>query len=800
MASVTIFQISPQNIQEITQLQSSITIESLTQSGGIVKIGSIAQTVPFNASWNNITEKPEYLNYIADLSSSAQVQIDSKANDADVTSALALKADKTYVDAQDALKADTSYVNTQLGLKANSSDVTTFLATKANTTYVDTQDANLQSQITSAASSISAKANTTYVDIADTNLQSQINTINTAVSNKANISYVDSQVSTLQTQINTANTNISAKANTSYVDSQDALKENTANKATTMTGNTTSNTLFLTAKAIYDWAVGLFAPISSPALTGTPTAPTATVGTNTTQIATTAYVMNAVVGGIDLSSYATLAYVNAGLAVKANSTSPTLSDATLSGTTTTISSTNTNILGTVALPATTSIGTVSSTELSYVDGVTSSIQTQLNTKAATTYVDSQDALKANIASPTFTGTVTLPSTTSIGNVSATEIGYVDGVTSSIQTQLDSKVNKSGDTMTGALLINGETSNKALEFKRSGFTGSAHFRLVGNSGTEALGTFVNGNEIARATYDGKVGIGIDTPTTQLHVHGDVPSIFSTTTLSGADTGGYLYFGGNDGVTPTRTYAAIKGVKENSTSGNYASYLSFLTRANGGTMTEQVRISSSGNVNINNGVLSTYSGRVGIGTATPAYDVHSIGQFWRVENTDTTNALGWFVIRNTSTSAGVGLLNLSKMITTTDTTGYFLTCTNGLGSTQMRVMGNGNLQNLNNSYGAVSDIKLKENIEDTTPKLEQLNKVKIKNYNLIGDDLKQIGVVAQELEEVFPGMVEEIPDYDAEGNNLGTTTKAVKYSVFVPILIKSVQELSAKVKELEEKLGG
>lgn len=46
--------------------------------------------------------------------------------------------------------------------------------------------------------------------------------------------------------------------------------------------------------------------------------------------------------------------------------------------------------------------------------------------------------KAPLASPTFTGTVTLPSDTSIGNVSSTEISYVDGVTSSIQSQLDSK--------------------------------------------------------------------------------------------------------------------------------------------------------------------------------------------------------------------------------------------------------------------------------------------------------------------------------------------------------------------------
>lgn len=46
---------------------------------------------------------------------------------------------------------------------------------------------------------------------------------------------------------------------------------------------------------------------------------------------------------------------------------------------------------------------------------------------------------ATLASPTFTGSVSLPSSTTIGNVSETEISYLDGVTSSIQTQINSKV-------------------------------------------------------------------------------------------------------------------------------------------------------------------------------------------------------------------------------------------------------------------------------------------------------------------------------------------------------------------------
>jgi hypothetical protein len=81
--------------------------------------------------------------------------------------------------------------------------------------------------------------------------------------------------------------------------------------------------------------------------------------------------------------------------------------------------------GTVVLPSTTSIGDITSTELGYIDGVTSAIQTQIDAKAPS-------------ANPAFTGTVNLPSTTSIGDVSATELGYIDGVTSAIQTQLNNK--------------------------------------------------------------------------------------------------------------------------------------------------------------------------------------------------------------------------------------------------------------------------------------------------------------------------------------------------------------------------
>jgi hypothetical protein len=116
-------------------------------------------------------------------------------------------------------------------------------------------------------------------------------------------------------------------------------------------------------------------------------------------------------------------------------------------------------------------------------------------------------------------------------------------------------------------------------------------------------------------------------------------------------------------------------------------------------------------------------------------------------------------------------------------------------------NGNVTNLNNSYGQISDIKLKENITDSTPKLEKLMQVRIVNYNLKSDlgyeSNKQIGVIAQELEQIFPSLIDENTDKDKDNNDLGTTTKSVKMSVFVPILIKAIQELTARVQYLENK---
>ena len=133
-------------------------------------------------------------------------------------------------------------------------------------------------------------------------------------------------------------------------------------------------------------------------------------------------------------------------------------------------------------------------------------------------------------------------------------------------------------------------------------------------------------------------------------------------------------------------------------------------------------------------------------------------------------------------------------------YIATYTNTTGSLVKKfcVAGDGDVTNANNSYGAISDERLKENIVDATDKLNDLKQIKIRNFNFKGNDTKQIGVVAQELETIFPALITEREDRDADGNELGTTTKEVKYSVLLPIAIKAIQEQQALIETLQTKV--
>jgi len=115
---------------------------------------------------------------------------------------------------------------------------------------------------------------------------------------------------------------------------------------------------------------------------------------------------------------------------------------------------------------------------------------------------------------------------------------------------------------------------------------------------------------------------------------------------------------------------------------------------------------------------------------------------------------------------------------------------------RVWTNGDVENTNNSYGAISDIKLKENIVDASSQWDDLKALQVRNYNFKeGQTHTQLGVIAQEVELVSPGLVTESPDTDDEGNDLGTTTKSVNYSVLYMKAVKALQEAMERIETLE-----
>ena len=228
---------------------------------------------------------------------------------------------------------------------------------------------------------------------------------------------------------------------------------------------------------------------------------------------------------------------------------------------------------------------------------------------------------------------------------------------------------------------------------------------------------------------------------------------TSRPSGSGTAiGYLRFTTESNTSNNYNYASIVAMSDGASSSNsdIKGRLEFHTTANGtGSPTERMRITSNGETR-----------------------VFSSGNGIRSHNSSAA-----------STSANLFL-------------GYHSASSTSNGTNSFRVYTNGNVVNTNNSYGAISDAKLKENIVDASSQWDDIKDLRVRNYNFIeGQTHTQIGVVAQEVETVSPGLVTESPDLDEEGNDLGTVTKSVNYSVLYMKAVKALQEAMTRIETLE-----
>jgi len=234
--------------------------------------------------------------------------------------------------------------------------------------------------------------------------------------------------------------------------------------------------------------------------------------------------------------------------------------------------------------------------------------------------------------------------------------------------------------------------------------------------------------------------------------------------------------------------------NDTAGN----MTFATTADGArTATERMRIDSNG--------------RVGIGTNSP-------GVFQLLVDSDNSNNGVAKFEHSNATPEGIRVVFSGAA--PDNTSANFLECQDS-SATRLQIQATGNVQNHDNSYGQISDERIKQNITDANSQWDDIKALKVKNFERKDDVAAygegksvQIGLIAQECETVSPGLIDEqdpsagdikvaseFGELNEDGTIKSTTgekVKAIKYSVLYMKAIKALQEAMAKIETLETKV--
>ena len=383
-------------------------------------------------------------------------------------------------------------------------------------------------------------------------------------------------------------------------------------------------------------------------------------------------------------------------------------------------------------------------------------------------------------------------------------------------------------------------------------------LVRQRNNRAMVFYTNNAERMRITQGGNVGIGTSSPDDLLHISsGTSPTIrIEDTSTGGAvnDIMGAIEFEGNDSSTNAsgiraKIEAEVRGV------GGQTDLVIYAAKESVATAYEAIRIGSTSlkfNTDNSERLRIDSSGRVGIGTTSPSRQLalynSSAPVFQLVNNTTGTTANDGtllyltssdFVIENQeagniriqnngsermriqsdgttligTTSTTINSSNFGTRIGGSSTSnGIIATSRNvGTGSTvvhffgqsgEFLVRGDGDCENTNNRYTGISDIKLKENVVDASSQWDDIKALQVRHYNFKEETgystHTQIGLVAQEVETVCPGLVGETNDTDDELNETGTVTKSVAYSVLYMKAVKALQEAMDRIETLEAKV--
>jgi len=276
-------------------------------------------------------------------------------------------------------------------------------------------------------------------------------------------------------------------------------------------------------------------------------------------------------------------------------------------------------------------------------------------------------------------------------------------------------------------------------------------------------------------------------------------------------GELKFATNDtsytATSGTDEVAKISAISEHGSGDRYglAFYTGIFSESTPG---ERLRITNTGSVGINTTSISPAKIKV----------VADIGPD------------GAFVFQQNRTSSASYDMSLYKNNTTQDDNiSRYLTCQDNTAG-RLIIYGDGDVKNHDNSYGSLSDERIKQDIRDSNSQWNDIKNIRVRNFKK-KDDVRQygenaweqIGVIAQELETVSPKLIkhsdptssdilsdssfgtlyqegDEIP----EGKNVGDVkeihqqVKGVSYSVLYMKSIKALQEAMERIETLEAKV--
>ena len=175
------------------------------------------------------------------------------------------------------------------------------------------------------------------------------------------------------------------------------------------------------------------------------------------------------------------------------------------------------------------------------------------------------------------------------------------------------------------------------------------------------------------------------------------------------------------------------------------------------------------------------------------VSSTGAYHEFRNTDAAQPILYLTATSGSYTGQTIYINNTRAASSA----YKFYSANADAVEQFYVRGDGVLYAQNTTIQSLSDGRLKENVRNATEGLQVVNALRPVRYDWkagYGNDRKdQLGFIAQEVEAVFPDAVSEWSK--AEGDE--EAYKTVGPGALIPVLVKAIQELTARVAQLESK---